>query len=138
MNSKNKWKMISFQTTLKPKGKSSKDWNESVEEISNIISYLYLADDSVNSVSVLTSTIHEIAHKIHITTNHILCNNWFPLTIERIWYYRSSFFSIFLVQIFALRAPKKHYSKNIWKKIFQFHLLIMTMKEETRNLFFIV
>ena len=113
MNSKIKWKMISFQTTLKPKGKSSKDWNVSVEEISNIISYLYLADDSVNSVSVLTSTIHEIAHKIHITTNHILCNNWFPLTIERIWYSRSSFFSIFLVQIFALRAPKKHYSKNI-------------------------
>ena len=113
MNSKIKWKMISFQTTLKPKGKSSKDWNVSVEEISNIISYLYLADDSVNSVSVLTSTIHEIAPKIHITTKHILCNNWFPLTIERIWNSRSSFFSIFLVQIFALRAPKKDYSKNI-------------------------
>ena len=140
MNSKIKWKMISFQTTLKPKGKSSKDWNVSVEEISNIISYLYLADDSVNSVSVLTSTIHEIAPKIHITTKHILCNNWFPLTIERIWYSRSSFFSIFLVQIFALRAPKKHYSKNIsGKKYFNsIPPLIMAMKEETRNLFFIV
>ena len=49
--------------------------NVSVKEISNITSYLYLADDSVNSVSVLTSTIHEIAPKIHITTKHTLCNN---------------------------------------------------------------
>lgn len=140
MNSKIKWKMISFQTTLKPKGKSSKDWNVSVEEISNIISYLYLADDSVNSVSVLTSTIHEIAPKIHITTKHILCNNWFPLTIERIWYSRSSFFFNFFGSNFCPKGTKKAlFKKHLEKNIsIQFHLLIMAMKEETRNLFFIV
>ena len=134
MNSKIKWKMISFQTKLKPKGKLSKDWNVSVEEISNIISYLYLADDSV------TSTIHEIAPKIHITTKHILCNNWFPLTIERIWYSRSSFFFNFFGSNFCPKGTKKAlFKKHLEKNIsIQFHLLIMAMKEETRNLFFIV